>query len=143
MARSGRFRGGTAAAEHLIAALHCVYRYAIADRLLDAGDSPATRVDKPHRQPSQRYALPDPALAAIMTVAGETGNDPDLDLPNIGRSLGARIPIYSLPQLHAVPGNLLTHAHVAERGRRRTGAGLRTRRCRDLLERAGRGPLAR
>jgi integrase/recombinase XerC len=73
-------RGGAAAAEHLIAALRCIYRYAIADRLLDPGDNPASRVDKPHRQPSLRYALPDPALAAIMTVAGETGNDPDLDL---------------------------------------------------------------
>jgi integrase/recombinase XerC len=73
-------RGGASAAEHLIAALRCIYRYAIADRLLDPGDNPATRVDKPHRQPSLRYALPDPALAAIVATAGETGNDPELDL---------------------------------------------------------------
>jgi integrase/recombinase XerC len=74
------FRGGAAAAEHLIAALRCIYRHAIDDRLIEAADNPATRVDKPHRQPSLRQALPDPALAAILAVAGETGNDPDLDL---------------------------------------------------------------
>jgi len=72
-------RGGAAAAEHLIAALRCIYHFAVADRLLEPADNPATRVDKPHRQPSLRHALPDAALAAIITVAGETGNDPDLD----------------------------------------------------------------
>nr|WP_308129508.1 site-specific integrase [Actinoplanes polyasparticus] len=73
-------RGGAGAAEHLIAAFRCIYRYAVADRLIEAGNNPAARVDKPHRQPSLRHALPDPALAAIIKVAGETGNDPDLDL---------------------------------------------------------------
>lgn len=73
-------RGGAGAAEHLIAALRCIYRYAVADRLIEPGDDPAARVDKPHRQPSLRHALPEPALAAIVRVAGETGNDPDLDL---------------------------------------------------------------
>ncbi|MFI5896597.1 tyrosine-type recombinase/integrase [Actinoplanes sp. NPDC051513] len=72
-------RGGAAAAEHLISALRCVYHYAIADRLLDPADNPATRVDKPRRQPSLRHALPDAALAAIIAVAAETGNDPGLD----------------------------------------------------------------
>lgn len=73
-------RGGAGAAEHLIAAFRCIYRYAVADRLIDPGDDPAARVDKPHRQPSLRHALPKPALVAIISVAGETGNDPDLDL---------------------------------------------------------------
>jgi integrase len=72
-------RGGAAAAEHLIAALRCIYRYAIEDRLLDPADNPASRVDKPHRQPSLRHALPDAALALIIAVAAETGNDPGLD----------------------------------------------------------------
>ncbi|GAA2599350.1 hypothetical protein GCM10010435_93490 [Winogradskya consettensis] len=73
-------RGGASAAEHLIAAFRCIYQYAVGDRLIDAGDNPATRVDKPHRQPSLRHALPEHALCAIVTVAGETGNDPELDL---------------------------------------------------------------
>ena len=73
-------RGGASAAEHLIAALRCIYRYAVADRLIDAVDNPAIRVDKPHRQPSLRHALPTHALAAIVSVAGETGDDPELDL---------------------------------------------------------------
>ncbi|WP_250032833.1 tyrosine-type recombinase/integrase [Paractinoplanes maris] len=73
-------RGGAGAAEHLIAAFRCIYRYAVADRLIEAGNNPAARVDKPHRQPSLRHALPDPALAAIVKVAGETRNDPNLDL---------------------------------------------------------------
>ncbi|MFG1993782.1 tyrosine-type recombinase/integrase [Actinoplanes sp. NPDC048988] len=73
-------RGGAGAAEHLISAFRCLYRYAVADRLIAPADNPATRVDKPHRQPSLRHALPDAALAAIVTVAGQTGNDPDLDL---------------------------------------------------------------
>ncbi|WP_307834294.1 tyrosine-type recombinase/integrase [Paractinoplanes lichenicola] len=73
-------RGGAGAAEHFIAALRCIYRYATADQLITAAANPSVRVDKPHRQPSLRHALPGPALAAIIKVAGETGNDPELDL---------------------------------------------------------------
>lgn len=72
-------RGGRTAAEHLIAALRCLYRYAIADRLITEAQNPAARVAKPRRQASTRRALPDKGLAQIIEVAGNTGNDPDLD----------------------------------------------------------------
>ncbi|WP_233412857.1 tyrosine-type recombinase/integrase [Nucisporomicrobium flavum] len=73
-------RGGASAAEHLIAALRCIYRYAVDDRLISPDHNPAARVPKPRRQQSLRQALPEPALSAIFTVTRETGNDPDLDL---------------------------------------------------------------
>jgi integrase len=73
-------RGGRGAAEHLIAALRCMYRHAVADGLLTETDNPATRVAKPRRLASTRRALPDARLAEILQVAGETGNDPELDL---------------------------------------------------------------
>jgi integrase len=72
-------RGGRTAAEHLIAALRCLYRYAVADGLISEGDNPATRVAKPRRLASTRRALPDTQLARINDVAGATGNDPELD----------------------------------------------------------------
>ncbi|WP_328469123.1 site-specific integrase [Actinoplanes sp. NBC_00393] len=72
-------RGGRSAAEHLIAALRCLYRYAAADRLIDKSKNPAARVAKPRRQASTRRALPDKGLAQIIEVAASTGNDPDLD----------------------------------------------------------------
>lgn len=73
-------RGGGSAAEHLIAALRCIYQHAINDRLLSADDNPAARVRKPRRQPSLREALPERAIADIVKVTSETGNDPELDL---------------------------------------------------------------
>jgi integrase/recombinase XerC len=73
-------RGGRGAAEHLIAALRCMYRHAVADGLLTEADNPATRVAKPRRLASTRRALPDARLAEILQVAGGTGNDPELDL---------------------------------------------------------------
>ncbi|MFC7535543.1 tyrosine-type recombinase/integrase [Actinoplanes sp. GCM10030250] len=73
-------RGGGSAAEHLIAALRCVYHHAINDRLIGANDNPAARVRKPRRQPSLREALPERAVADIVRVTAETGNDPALDL---------------------------------------------------------------
>jgi integrase/recombinase XerC len=72
-------RGGRTAAEHLIASLRCIYRYAVADRLIADIDNPATRVAKPRRLASTRRALPDKQLAMIVDVAGSTGNDPELD----------------------------------------------------------------
>jgi integrase/recombinase XerC len=72
-------RGGRTAAEHLIACLRCVYRYAVADRLIADIDNPATRVAKPRRLASTRRALTDKQLAMIVDVAGSTGNDPELD----------------------------------------------------------------
>lgn len=73
-------RGGRTAAEHLIAALRCVYRHAVADGLIPESDNPATRVAKPRRLASTRRALPDTRLAEINDIAGSTGNDPELDL---------------------------------------------------------------
>ncbi|WP_223838719.1 tyrosine-type recombinase/integrase [Saccharopolyspora pogona] len=72
-------RGGRTAAEHLISALRCMYRHAVADGLISENDNPATRVAKPRRLASPRRALPDTRLAEINEVAGSTGNDPGLD----------------------------------------------------------------
>ncbi|WP_300017760.1 site-specific integrase [Pseudonocardia sp.] len=73
-------RGGRTAAEHLIGALRCLYRHAVADGLIRAERNPATAVAKPRRLASTRRALPDARLAEINDVAGSTGNDPDLDM---------------------------------------------------------------
>jgi integrase/recombinase XerC len=72
-------RGGRGAAEHLIAALRCLYRHAVADGLISEGDNPARKVAKPRRLPSTRRAVPDGRLAEINQVAASTGNDPGLD----------------------------------------------------------------
>ncbi|MEV4539024.1 integrase [Asanoa sp. NPDC049518] len=42
-------RGGLSAAEHLVAALRCVYRRAEADGLIREADNPARKVAKPRR----------------------------------------------------------------------------------------------
>ena len=72
-------RGGRGAAEHLIAALRCLYRHAEDDGHIPAGDNPARKVAKPRRLPSTRRAVPDTRLAEINHVAATTGNDPALD----------------------------------------------------------------
>lgn len=72
-------RGGRVAAEHMIAALRCLYRFAVADGLIPERDNPAIRVAKPRRQANSRRALLDAQLAQINTVACSTGNDRDLD----------------------------------------------------------------
>ncbi|SCF02805.1 Site-specific recombinase XerD [Micromonospora coriariae] len=72
-------RGGRSAAEHLVAALRCLYRQAVADGYLDAADNPALKVDKPRRLPSTRRAIGDARLAEINEVAASTGDDPGLD----------------------------------------------------------------
>jgi integrase/recombinase XerC len=72
-------RGGRSAAEHLIAALRCLYRHAEKDGLITEADNPARKVDKPRRLPSTRRAVPCTRLAGINQVAVTTGNDPDLD----------------------------------------------------------------
>jgi integrase/recombinase XerC len=51
-------RGGRGAAEHLIAALRCLYKHAVADGILTESDNPAARVPKPRRLRSTRTALP-------------------------------------------------------------------------------------
>jgi integrase/recombinase XerC len=72
-------RGGRSATEHLIAALRCIYRHAIADGLVINANNPAIRVAKPRRLPSTRRAIPDARLAEIIKIAATTGNDPELD----------------------------------------------------------------
>jgi len=72
-------RGGRSAAEHLVAALRCVYQRAVDDGLIAAADNPARKVAKPRRLPSTRRAVPDTRLAQINQVAAATGNDPELD----------------------------------------------------------------
>jgi site-specific recombinase XerD len=72
-------RGGRSAAEHLIAALRCIYRHAENDTLIAAADNPARKVTKPRRLPSTRRAVPDTRLAEINRIAATTGNDPALD----------------------------------------------------------------
>ncbi len=72
-------RGGRTAAEHLIAAMRCIYRHAVMDGLIAETDNPAAKVAKPHRLASTRRAIPETQLAAIVDLAASTGNDPDLD----------------------------------------------------------------
>jgi integrase/recombinase XerC len=72
-------RGGRGAAEHLIAALRCLYKHAIADGILTEGQNPAARVPKPRRLRSTRRALPDDRLEELSRAAASTGDDPALD----------------------------------------------------------------
>ncbi len=72
-------RGGRSAAEHLIAALRCIYRHAENDGHIKASENPALKVAKPRRLPSTRRAVPDTRLAEINQVAATTGNDSALD----------------------------------------------------------------
>jgi integrase len=72
-------RGGRSAAEHLIAALRCLYNHAVADGILAEADNPARKVAKPRRLSSTRRAVPDTRLAEINQMAATTGNDPVLD----------------------------------------------------------------
>lgn len=72
-------RGGRSATEHLISALRCLYRHAVADGLIPEANNPAIRVAKPRRLPSTRRAIPEARLAEIVNTAGTTGNDPELD----------------------------------------------------------------
>lgn len=72
-------RGGRSAAEHLIAALRCLYRHAEDDKLIAPADNPASKVAKPRRLPSTRRAVVDARLAEINETAATTGNDPALD----------------------------------------------------------------
>ncbi len=72
-------RGGRTAAEHQIAAIRCLYKYAVTDGLITEADNPAVRVAKPRRLASTRRAVTEQQLAAINHVAATTGNDPELD----------------------------------------------------------------
>jgi integrase/recombinase XerC len=72
-------RGGRGAAEHLIAALRCMYKHAVADGILTEDENPAARVPKPRRLRSTRRALPDSQLEELSQIAASTGDDPALD----------------------------------------------------------------
>jgi integrase/recombinase XerC len=72
-------RGGRSATEHLISALRCLYRHAVADGLISEADNPALKVPKPRRLASTRHAIPDSRLAEIVETVASTGNDPELD----------------------------------------------------------------
>ena len=72
-------RGGRSAAEHLIAALRCLYKHAEEDGLIDPADNPARKVEKPRRLPSTRRAVAGTRLAEINHAAATTGDDPELD----------------------------------------------------------------
>ena len=72
-------RGGRSAAEHLVAALRCLYRHAEDDGLIDPATNPARKVAKPRRLPSTRRAVPDERLAEIHHAAATSGDDPALD----------------------------------------------------------------
>jgi integrase/recombinase XerC len=72
-------RGGRGAAEHLVGALRCLYRFAVADGIMTKDENPAAPVPKPRRLHSTRHALPDQRLADILEAAAATGNDPSLD----------------------------------------------------------------
>jgi integrase len=72
-------RGGHSAAEHLITALRCLYKHALADGIIGDTTNPAAKVAKPRRQASTRRGLPDRRVAELLRVASTTGNDPALD----------------------------------------------------------------
>ncbi|MFV2104877.1 tyrosine-type recombinase/integrase [Micromonospora sp. LOL_024] len=72
-------RGGRSAVEHLVAALRCLYKRAVADGFIAAADDPAAKVAKPRRLASTRRAVADSRLAEINEVAASTGDDPVLD----------------------------------------------------------------
>ena len=72
-------RGGRSAAEHLVAALRCLYQRAVDDGLIAEADNPARKVAKPRRLPSTRRAIADTRLAEINQIAATTGDDPELD----------------------------------------------------------------
>jgi integrase len=72
-------RGGRSGAEHVVAALRCLYRRAVADGLIAEADNPAAKVAKPRRLSSTRRAVPDARLAEINDVVASTGDDPALD----------------------------------------------------------------
>ncbi|MEV5650506.1 site-specific integrase [Nocardia sp. NPDC052254] len=72
-------RGGRSAAEHMVAAIRCLYRHAHDDGYLIPTENPATTLAKPRRAPSPRGALTDQQLSQIIQIAETTGNDPELD----------------------------------------------------------------
>ncbi|MFD3596437.1 tyrosine-type recombinase/integrase [Nocardia sp. NPDC058640] len=73
-------RGGNTAAQHFIAAVRCVYRYAEDQGWIRPSDNPARRASMPTRRPSRRFAIPANQLTEILDTAATSGNDPELDM---------------------------------------------------------------
>jgi integrase/recombinase XerC len=72
-------RGGRSATEHLISALRCLYKRAVADGIISEALNPAAKVAKPTRLASIRSALADDRIAELVVAAGTSGDDPELD----------------------------------------------------------------
>ncbi|WP_433194578.1 tyrosine-type recombinase/integrase [Nocardia sp. CA-107356] len=72
-------RDGRSAAEHMVGALRCMYRFAANDGFVSASYNSSLHINKPRRLPSTRRALSPRQLAQINHVTTTTGNDPDLD----------------------------------------------------------------
>ncbi|WP_433622113.1 tyrosine-type recombinase/integrase [Nocardia sp. CA-120079] len=72
-------RGGRSAAEHMVSALRCLYRYATRDGYISPATNPSTDIDMPTRLPSTRRALSTRQLTQINHIAATTGDDPELD----------------------------------------------------------------
>ncbi|MEV6557544.1 site-specific integrase [Nocardia sp. NPDC051756] len=72
-------RGGRSAAENMVNAIRCLYRFAVEDRHLSAFNNPAANLKAPRRLPSTRRALAKRHLSDLHAVAATTGDDKDLD----------------------------------------------------------------
>ncbi|ONI91718.1 hypothetical protein ALI22I_07565 [Saccharothrix sp. ALI-22-I] len=72
-------RNGHSAAEHAYDSVRCLYRHAVALRLLHPWDDPTSHVAKPKRLASNRRALEPELVEIIVEVASTTGDDPRLD----------------------------------------------------------------
>src|ERR1017187_4763349 len=69
-------RGGRSAAEHLIAALRCMYKHAEEDGLINPAGNPARKVEKPRRLPSTRRAVGGEGPAPGQPAGGGTRGGP-------------------------------------------------------------------
>ena len=78
-------RGGCSAAEHLIAALRCMYKHAEEDGLIDPVDNPARKVEKPRggtsATPSPRPTRATPTAAATRARPRPTFAPPPMRWP--------------------------------------------------------------
>lgn len=103
---------GCSVTEHLIAAMRCLYRHAIADGLIDETANPARRVDKPRRLPSTRRAVADTRLAEINEIAASTGDAPALDslLLRLHTEITAALRCILRRRPHALIGNRIVCA---------------------------------
>lgn len=71
--------GGGGSEENYVAAIRCLFKFAVNDGVITEAENAAARVPKPKRTASTRSALPDDRLTDLNRVAATTGNDPELD----------------------------------------------------------------